>query len=126
MISKHLPVKKLSLSVLSKVNIILLKSLKKSKTIKKKEKIMFSHPFHFHQVYSASSLYFYFHFNPIQTGLFWLSLDWGGGGGGGGCQMPTPLCFLKTIKDIDMKLTPLIKRCEINLLLLSYLNCDIT
>ena len=54
--------------------------------------------------------------NPIQTGLFWSSLDWGGGH-----QMP-PLCFLKIIKDIDMKLTPLIKRREI----ISYLSCDVT
>ena len=37
-----------------------------------------------------------------------------------------PLRFLKTIKDIDMKLTPLIKCREINLLLLSYLSCDVT
>ena len=28
--------------------------------------------------------------------------------------------------DIDMKLTPLIKGREINLLLLSYLSCDVT
>ena len=60
--------------------------------------------------------------NPIQTGLFWPSLDWGGGGG----TSNAPLRFLKTIKDIDMKLTPLIKRREINLLLLSYLSCDVT
>ena len=60
--------------------------------------------------------------NPIQTGLFWLSLDWGGGGGASNA----PLRFLKTIKDIDMKVTPLIKRREINLLLLSYLSCDVT
>ena len=44
---------------------------------------------------------------------------------GEGHQMP-PLHFLKTIKDIDVKLTPLIKCCEINLLLLSYLSCDVT
>ena len=37
-----------------------------------------------------------------------------------------PLRFLKTIKNIDMKLTPLIKRHEIHLLLLSYLSCDVT
>ena len=60
--------------------------------------------------------------NPIQTGLFWPSLDWGGASN----ASPPPLRFLKTIKDIDMKLTPLIKRREINLLLLSYLNCDVT
>ena len=53
--------------------------------------------------------YFNFIVNPIQTGLFWPSLDGGGGGGR----------FLKTMKDIEMKLTPLIKRREINLLLLS-------
>ena len=39
---------------------------------------------------------------------------------------PPPLHFLKTIEDIDMKPTPLIKRREINLLLLSYLSCDVT
>ena len=61
-------------------------------------------------------------FNPIQTGLFWPSLDLGGGGGR---QTPHPLRFLKTIKDIDMKLTPLIKRRETNLLLVSYLSCDV-
>ena len=32
----------------------------------------------------------------------------------------------KTTKDVNMKLTPLIKRCELNLLLLSYLSCDLT
>ena len=41
-------------------------------------------------------------------------------------EMPPPLRFLKTIKDRDLKLTPLIKRREINLLLLSYLSCDVT
>ena len=41
---------------------------------------------------------------------------------GGGSNAPPPLRFLKTIKDIDMKLTPLIRRREINLLLLSYLS----
>ena len=40
--------------------------------------------------------------------------------------MPPPLHFLKSIKDIDMKLTPLIKRREIKLLLLSYLSYDVT
>ena len=45
--------------------------------------------------------------NPIQTGLFRPSLEWGGGGGE--VKRP-PLRFLKTIKDIGMKLTPLIKR----------------
>ena len=58
-------------------------------------------------------------FNPIQTGIFghpWTR--------GGGAQTPHPLRFLKTIKDIYMKLTPLIKRRETNLLLLSYLSCD--
>ena len=39
---------------------------------------------------------------------------------------PPPLNFLKTIESIDMKLTPLIKRREINLLQLSYLCCDVT
>ena len=50
---------------------------------------------------------------------------WGGGGGGVGRQTH-PLHFLKTIEDIDMKPKPLIKGREINLLLLSYLNCDVT
>ena len=31
-------------------------------------------------------------FNPIQTGLFWPSLDWGGRGG-----VKSPLHFLKTM-----------------------------
>ena len=44
----------------------------------------------------------------------------------GGCVKRPPLRFLKTIKDIDMKLTLLIKRREMNLLLLSYLSCDVT
>ena len=39
---------------------------------------------------------------------------------------PPPLHFLKTIEDIDMKLTTLIKCREINPLLLSYLSCDVT
>ena len=60
--------------------------------------------------------------NPIHIGLFWPSLDWGGGWGR---QTPS-LHFLKTIEDIDMKLSPLIKCREINLLLLSYLSCDVT
>ena len=59
--------------------------------------------------------------NPIQTGLF-LAVP----GLGGVLQTPPPHRFLKTIKDIDMKLTPLIKRREINPLLLSYLSCDVT
>ena len=37
-----------------------------------------------------------------------------------------PLHFLKTIEGIDMELIPLIKHREINLLLLSYLSCDVT
>ena len=45
--------------------------------------------------------------------LFWTSLDCG-------VASNAPLRFLKTIKDIDMKLTPLERR-ELNLLLLSYL-----
>ena len=48
------------------------------------------------------------------------------GVGGGERQTTPPLRFLKTIKDIDMKLTPLIKRREIKLLLLSYLSYDVT
>ena len=61
------------------------------------------------------------YFNPIQIGLFWLSLDWDGGGASN-----ASLYFLKTIKYIDMKLTPLIKHRKINLLQLSYLSCDVT
>ena len=66
--------------------------------------------------------------NPIQTGLFWPSLDWEGGGGASNISPPPhpSLLFLKTTKDIDMKLTPLIKCREINLLLLSYLSFDVT
>ena len=45
---------------------------------------------------------------------------------GGASNAPPPLRFLKTITDIDMKFTPLIKCREINLLLLSYLSCDVT
>ena len=45
---------------------------------------------------------------------------------GGVKRPPPPLHFLKTIEDIDMKLTPLIKRLELNLLLLSYLRSDVT
>ena len=63
--------------------------------------------------------------NPIQSGLFWPSKDCVcvcGGGGGGGAN--APLHFLKTIEDMDMKRTPLIKRCKINLLLQSYLDKD--
>ena len=37
-----------------------------------------------------------------------------------------PLHFLKTIEDIDINLIPLIERHELNLLLLSYLNYDVT
>ena len=48
----------------------------------------------------------------IQTGLFWPSLGWGN--------------FFKTMEDIDMKLTPLIKHPEMNLLLLSYLSYNVT
>ena len=46
---------------------------------------------------------------------------------GGGVKRPPPpyLRFFKTIKDIDMKPIPLIKRREINLLLLSFLSCDV-
>ena len=46
--------------------------------------------------------------------------------GGGGWRQTPPLRVLFTIKDIDMKLTPLIKRRQINQLLLSYLSCDVT
>ena len=35
------------------------------------------------------------------------------------------LHFSKSIEGIDIKLIPLIKRREINLLLLSYLSCDV-
>ena len=58
-------------------------------------------------------------FNPIQAELFWPSLDWG-------VVSNAPLRFLKTIKDIDMKLTPLIKCRQINPLLLSNISCDVT
>ena len=61
-------------------------------------------------------------FNPIQTGLFWR--PWTGGRGSN--APPPPLHFSKTIEDIEMKLTPLIKRREIILLLLSFLSCDVT
>ena len=65
--------------------------------------------------------------NPIQTGLFWPSLDWKGGGVKRPPPPPHPsLLFLKTTKDIEMKLTPLIECREINLLLLSYLSFDVT
>ena len=63
--------------------------------------------------------------NKIRLTLFRLGFfgrPWTGGGGGGGVRFR----FLKTIKDIDMKVTPLIKRREINPLLLSYLSCDVT
>ena len=50
--------------------------------------------------------------NPIQTGLFWHSLDWG-------VPSNAPHHFLKNIEDIDMKRAPLIKGYEVNLLLLS-------
>ena len=59
--------------------------------------------------------------NPIQTGFFLVVP-----GLGGGASNAPPLRFLKTIKDRDMKLTPLIKRREINLLLLKYFSCDVT
>ena len=45
---------------------------------------------------------------------------WGGG------VKRSPPHFLKTIEDINMKLAPIIKRREINLLPLSYLSCDVT
>ena len=60
-------------------------------------------------------------FNPIQTGLF-LAFP---GLRGGDVNRPPPLHFLKAMEEIDMKLTPLIKRREINLLLLSYLSCAV-
>ena len=56
----------------------------------------------------------------------WAFLAVPGLGGGGGVKRLPPLRFLKTIKYIDMKLTPLIKRRKINLLLLSYFSCDVT
>ena len=47
----------------------------------------------------------------------------------GGVNPPPPppsiLHFLKTTEEINMKLAPLNKRREINLLLLSYLSCDV-
>ena len=45
---------------------------------------------------------------------------------GGVNHPPPPLHFFKSLEDIDMKLTPLIKRLELNLLLLSYLRSDVT
>ena len=54
--------------------------------------------------------------------LGFLGRHWGGGRQ---TPRPSPLRFLKTVKDIDMKLTPLIKRHEINLLLLSHLSCAV-
>ena len=75
-----------------------------------------------------------FGFMPIQQtalltlfgpGFFWsvVPLDRRGEGGE---ASNVRLHFLKTIKDVDMKLTSLIRRREINLLLLSYLSCDVT
>ena len=46
--------------------------------------------------------------------------------GGGGVKRLPLLHFLKTIDGIDMKLIALIKRREINLLLLLNLSCDVT
>ena len=63
----------------------------------------------------------------VKLTLFRLAfLAFPGLGGGGGIKHPPFLRFLKTIKDIDMKLAPLIKSREINLLLLSYLSCEVT
>ena len=47
---------------------------------------------------------------------------WTGGKGASNA----PLHFLKTMEDINMKLSPIIKRRKIDLLLLSYLSCDFT
>ena len=52
-------------------------------------------------------------YNPTQTGLFRHSLDWAG------VSNAPPLHFLKNIYSIDVEFTRLIKRREINLLLLS-------
>ena len=71
-------------------------------------------------IYSAYTNRLCASINPIQTGLFRSSLGWGRQ-----TPRPSPLRFLKTVKDIDMKLTPLIKRHEINLLLLSHLSCAV-
>ena len=51
---------------------------------------------------------------------------WTERGGGGAFDAPLPPPFLKNYKKIDMKLTPLIKRRAINLLILSFLSCDVT
>ena len=48
----------------------------------------------------------------------------GGGGGGGGGRQTHPLYFLKTIEDIDMKLTPLIKRRQESITRSVYLTHD--
>ena len=49
------------------------------------------------QMYTADLQLKYHSFNPIQTGLFWPSLDWEGGGVGGR-QTPPPPPFLKNYK----------------------------
>ena len=56
--------------------------------------------------------------------LFILGFLWRPWTGGGASN--APLHFSKTVEDIDMKLTPLIKRREIILVLLSFLSCDVT
>ena len=60
-----------------------------------------------------------YYLQPYSDWAFWHSLDWG-------VVSNAPPPFLKTIEGRDMKLIPLIKRREINLLLLSYLSCDVT
>ena len=60
------------------------------------------------------------YFNPIQTGLS--GIPWTGG-----VASNAAIRFLKTIEGIELvKLTPQIKRRELNLLLLSYLSCGVT
>ena len=66
-----------------------------------------------------------FSFKPYSDWAFLAVPGLGGGGDGGAFDAPR-LHFLKTIEDINMKLAPLIKRREINLLLLSYISCDVT
>ena len=57
------------------------------------------------------------HLTLFRLGFFFGVPGLGGGGG---------IHFSKTIEDINMKLTPLINRREIILLLLSFFSCDVT
>ena len=55
------------------------------------------------------------HYSVYTLTLFRLSFSGRPGLGGGVKRRPPLLRFLKTIKDIDMKLTTLIKRREVNI-----------